>query len=226
VNVAVLEGDQIKLLDEAAAGVPDCPAVVTSLLGFDTASKGAPSLLASLAISMRQHGRGGSLLMVPAGTDSWRESIVRPIPYPVVPPFAELAVLMAEDADARRSPLWQEALRRAVDAVAGLTAVDGATVMTDAYDVLAFGAKIGRREGGSRVEHVMVTEPVEGGAPARVGPSQLGGTRHQSAAQFVHDQRDPRALVLVASQDGRFTIFAWSPCDECVYAHRAETLLL
>ena len=43
-------------------------------------------------------------------------------------------------------------------------------------------------------------------------PSQLGGTRHLSAAQFVYDQRDASALV--ASQDGRFTIFQWSPCEE------------
>ncbi|MGI9181745.1 MAG: putative sensor domain DACNV-containing protein, partial [Longimicrobiaceae bacterium] len=45
-----------------------------------------------------------------------------------------------------------------------------------------------------------------------------------SAAQFVHDQRD--ALALVASQDGRFTVFGWSPCEERVHAHRVETLLL
>ena len=57
----------------------------------------------------------------------------------------------------------------------------------------------------------MVTEPIEGGGRAMVHPSQLGGTRHLSAAQFVHDQRD--AIALVASQDGRFTVFAWSPCE-------------
>jgi hypothetical protein len=55
-------------------------------------------------------------------------------------------------------------------------------------------------------------------------PSRLGGTRHLSAAQFVHDER--AALALVASQDGRFTIFAWSPCEEMVHAHRVEALLL
>ena len=55
-------------------------------------------------------------------------------------------------------------------------------------------------------------------------PSQLGGTRHLSAAQFVHDQRD--AVALVASQDGRFTVFAWSPCEDMVHAHRVEALLL
>ena len=69
-----------------------------------------------------------------------------------------------------------------------------------------------------------VTEPIEGAGAAIVHPTQLGGTRHLSAAQFVQDQHD--AVALVASQDGHFTIFAWSPCDEMVHAHRVETLLL
>ena len=74
------------------------------------------------------------------------------------------------------------------------------------------------------IQRVLVTEPVEGGAKTIVNPYQLGGTRHFSAAQFVHDQQD--ATVLVASQDGRFTIFKWSPCEEMVHAHRVEALLL
>jgi hypothetical protein len=42
-----------------------------------------------LAVSMRAHGRGGSLLVVPAGTDRWRKSIVQPIRYSVAPPCAD-----------------------------------------------------------------------------------------------------------------------------------------
>jgi len=114
--------------------------------------------------------------------------------------------------------------RRAVDAVAGLTAVDGATLISDTYDLLAFGAKIARRRGSPPVEQVTVTEPIEGGHPEVVHPTQLGGTRHLSAAQFVHDQRD--GVALVASQDGHFTIFAWSPCESMAHAHRVEVLLL
>jgi hypothetical protein len=45
-----------------------------------------------------------------------------------------------------------------------------------------------------------------------------------SAAQFINDQRD--ALALVASQDGRFTVFAWSPCEQMVHAHRVDVLLM
>ena len=59
---------------------------------------------------------------------------------------------------------------------------------------------------------MLVTEPIEGSETAVVTPAQLGGTRHLSAAQFVQDQRD--AIALVASQDGRFTIFTWSPRED------------
>ena len=108
--------------------------------------------------------------------------------------------------------------------MAGLTAVDGATLIDDRYELLAFGAKIARGRGQPPVERVLVTEPIEGSVMAEATPVQLGGTRHLSAAQFVHDQRDASALV--ASQDGRFTIFTWSPHQECVHAHRVEALLL
>src|SRR3954471_9644859 len=89
VNVAVREGDEIKLVDEQASSLPDCPPIVTSLLGFDAPTSWADSVnvLVQLAVSMRAHRRGGSLLMVPTGSDSWRESILPPIPYAAVPAF-------------------------------------------------------------------------------------------------------------------------------------------
>jgi hypothetical protein len=230
VNVAVLEGDQIKLIDEHASSLPDCPELLSSLLGFDSPASWVDSvnILVQLAVSMRAHGRGGSLLLVAAeaavGSEGWRESIVQPLPYAVSPPLSELAQLSRETPDHGRRKMWKEELRRAVDAIAGLTAVDGAAVLTNDFELLGFGAKISRRRGRARVERVTVTEPVQGIVAAVVHPEQLGGTRHLSAAQFIHDQHD--ALALVASQDGRFTVFAWSPCEEMVHAHRVETLLM
>ena len=221
VNVAVLEGDQIKIVDEGVGKiVPDCPVFVTSLAGAidPKSASGVTAVLIQLAASMRQHGRGGALLVVPSGTDSWRESIVTPVLYAVDPPYSELAQLV------RTKNTDPDDLKRAVDAIAGLTAVDGATVINDRYDVLAFGAKIARRRGSTPVEQVNVTEPVEGSAPIVANPAQLGGTRHLSAAQFVHDQHD--AMALVASQDGRYTIFKWSPREQFVHAHRVDALLL
>jgi hypothetical protein len=164
------------------------------------------------------------MLVVPARTETWRESIVFPIPYAITPPFRELAMVMRQTGDRRQAEIWQEALRESVDAIAGLTAVDGATIITDSYELLAFGAKITRRRGSTQVDQVTVTEPIEGGTAAVRLATELGGTRHLSAAQFVYDQRD--SIALVASQDGRFTVFAWSPCEGTVHAHRVETLLL
>lgn len=227
VNVAVLEGDQVKVVDEAGgASVPDCPEVVKSLLGFaeGLGSIDRVNVLVELAASMRAHGRGGALLVVPADSLQWRESVVTPMLYAVDPPFTGLADVLRARPSGTGVHEWQEDLRRAVDAIAGLTAVDGATIINDRYEVLALGAKIARRRGAAPVEQVSHTEPVEGNAQTMVAPAQLGGTRHLSAAQFVHDQRDASALV--ASQDGRFTIFKWSPCEEIVHAHRVDALLL
>jgi len=226
VNVAVLEGDQVKVIDEQASSLPDCPELLTSLLGFDTpaAWTGGVNVLVQLAVSMRAHGRGGLLLVVPAENVEWRESLVHPISYSVSPPFAELAELVGQASGEEDNRLWQDALTNAVNAVAGVTAIDGAAVITDRYELLAFGAKISRRHGRPPIEQVTVTEPVVGSIAEVVHPTSLGGTRHLSAAQFVQDQRG--AIALVASQDGRFTVFAWSPCADMVHAHRVETLLL
>jgi len=230
-NVAVIEGDQVKIIDEHASGFPDCPPVLMPLVGFespnsptDWPNSDSVNMLVQLAVAMRAHGRGGSLLLVSASSEAWRESIVQPVSYVVTPPYAELAHLSRERPDESRQQLWREALDEAVNAVASLTAVDGATILTMHYELLAFGAKIARRKGAPQVEQVTVTEPIEGGTAAVVHPSHLGGTRHLSASQFVHDQRD--AIALVASQDGRFTVFAWSTCRGMVHAHRVEALLL
>jgi hypothetical protein len=225
-NVAVLEGEEVKIVDEHASSLPDCPSLLTSLLGFDSPASWGDSInvLVQLSVSMRAHNRGGLLLVVKSGTDSWRESIVNPMPYALSPLFSGLAEVMRRPSEQAPDVGWQEELARTVEMVAGLTAVDGATLITDTYDLLAFGAKIARRRGSPPVDQVTVTEPIEGGEPSVRHPTELGGTRHLSAAQFVHDQRD--AVALVASQDGRFTIFAWSPCEEMVHAHRVETLLM
>src|SRR5262245_12739505 len=173
VNVAVLEGDHVKMIDERASSLPDCPPLLTSLLGFEAPASWAQSLnvLVQLAASMRMHKRGGALLLVPSGSEAWRASIVQPILYAVRPFFSELADLMSHPAAERRR--WQDALERAVDIIAGLTAVDGATVLTDKYELLAFGAKIARRDGCPRIESVTVTEPIEGSVATSINPTEL-----------------------------------------------------
>ena len=226
VNVAVLKGDLIKVIDEQTTDVPDCPALVSSLLGFNDPSSWNHSINihVQLAVSMRAHGRGGALLVVPSTHENWRDSIIHPITYQLTPEFGALSDLLKQDVADADSSLWKEDLSRSVESVAGLTAVDGATLMNDRHELLAFGAKLARSPKGQRVERILVTEPVIGGEILTIHPGQYGGTRHLSAAQFVFDQRD--AIAMVASQDGRFTIFSWSPCENIVHAHRVDSLLL
>src|SRR5439155_15299344 len=169
-NVAVLEGDQIKIIEQSPTTVTDCPGVLISLLGLESQAAGEDSggVWIQIAASMRQHGRGGSLLVVPSGSQAWRESILQPMTYAVDPPFAALAELLDKDPAERPRRRWQDALTRTVDAVAGLTAVDGATILTDRYELLSFGAKIVRRPGFAQVSRLIVTEPIEGSTPETV----------------------------------------------------------
>ena len=226
INIAVLQGDEIKIIDPQAAISPAYPTLLASLLRLESqfATGSAVNVLLQLAVSMRAHGRGGMLLVVPSGSAAWTESVLQPITYSVVPAFSGLADLMRKDSGGKPSRRWEDALDRAVDGIAGLTAVDGATLITADYELLAFGVKVIRRKDAPQVGQVIVTEPIEGGSPMMAEPAQFGGTRHLSAAQFVHDQRD--AIALVASQDGQFTVFAWSASEQTVHAHRIDALLL
>ena len=226
VNVAVLNGEDIKIVDENSGTMPDCPALLSSLLDFDsnTPWNGSVNVLIQFATSMRAHKRGGTLLVVPSSNQNWWESIIHPVTYPVSPEFSGLAELMKRSADEKEQASWIVDLNKEVDSLAGLTAIDGATILNEKYELLAFGTKIHRSQHSEQIEVVMLTEPIVGNQALILHPTKIGGTRHLSAAQFVYDQRD--ALALVASQDGRFTVFGWSPCDGMVHAHRIESLLL
>jgi hypothetical protein len=208
-NVAVLAGSEVKFIEQNPSGMSEVPPALVSLWEFYSSAgrKESDTILVRIAIAMRAHGRGGSLLVVPKNSDQWLTSIVQPITHALIPPEV--------------SPMTQQS---AVDTLAGLTAVDGATIISDEFEPLAFGAKILTRDRIHRVAEILLTEPIEGVHDTTVDPAQLGGTRHLSAAQFAHDQRD--AIALVASQDGQFTVFAWSSLKDIVHAHRLDALLI
>jgi len=225
-NIAVLKGDQIKIVDVNSARLPDSPPMLLSLLDLTAPSywNDTVNVLIQLAVSMRSHQRGGTLLVVPTGTNNWLQSIIKPIQYGIQPAFCGLSNLLRQDRKEASQIFWQTALKREVEHMAGLTAVDGATVISDEYELLAFGAKIGRAKGKELIEELSFVEPIAGGGAVIMHPAKVGGTRHLSAAQFVHDQNG--AIALVASQDGHFTIYTWSPTQNRVQAHRIDTLLL
>ncbi len=225
-NIAVLKGDEVKVVEEFAPHVSDCPSMIRSSLDFTTTSlwDDSVNVLLQLAVSMRTHNRGGTLLLVPTASQEWRRSIRQPMHYAIAPQFSGLADLMRKDVKEHTSSDWQKALNREIEILAGLTAIDGAIIMNDEYELLAFGEKITRPEGNGLIEQLLVTEPIRGGKAQVVHPAQHGGTRHLSAAQFIHDQHD--SIALVASQDGHFTVFTWSQKEQLVQAHRIDALLL
>jgi len=100
-----------------------------------------------------------------------------------------------------------DALGRSLKLTGQLTAVDGAVIVKDDLKVLAFGAKIKPLDTCKSPETLLVSESSAGSVPLEVSLSEFGGTRHQSAAQFVFDQR--QAVAFVASQDGLMTLLTW-----------------
>lgn len=225
-NIAVLAGDEIKIVDEQNSTNGSCPKIISSLLDFTsvTSRHDTINVMLQLAVSMREHKRGGTLLVIPSHTKEWRASISHPLHYAIKPAFSGLADLIKKNEIDNSIPNWQAVLSKEVDIIGGLTAIDGATIINDEYKLLAFGEKIVQRIGQPIIYKVIETEPIKENKPAIVLPSNTGGTRHLSAAQFVQDQNN--AIALVASQDGRFTVFAWSPKDQLVQAHRIDSLLL
>jgi hypothetical protein len=102
---------------------------------------------------------------------------------------------------------FDDALMRSLKLTGQLTAVDGAVIVNDDLKVLAFGAKIKPLDTRQSPETLLVSESSAGSVPLEVSLSEFGGTRHQSAAQFVFDQR--QAVAFVASQDGIITLLTW-----------------
>lgn len=100
-----------------------------------------------------------------------------------------------------------DGLVRSLAFLAQLTAVDGAVLVNDDLKVLAFGAKIKPLHARKSPETLVVSEPTTGSVPEEVSLAEFGGTRHQSAAQFVFDQR--QGVAFVASQDGIMTMLTW-----------------
>ncbi|MCY1517078.1 hypothetical protein D9M68_517470 [compost metagenome] len=226
-NVAVLKGDQIKIVEENNANRPDSPPMLLSLLDLTAHSywNDAANILIQLAVSMRAHQRGGALLIVPANSEDWKQSVIHPINYALNPPYKGLMSLVSKEIRQDASEIfWQSALKREIDHLAGLTAIDGATVITDQFELLGFGIKTGRANSSNHIHEVSFCEPISDAAPLIVHPAKTGGTRHLSAAQFIFDQHDAQALV--ASQDGHFTIYTWSDNSAMVHAYRIDTLLL
>ncbi len=171
-----------------------------------------------LAEAMR-HGRGGTILIVPSSATGWRDSTKDG--YLVAKD--QLGLMWRKEHWEEKSkettdtdgpgpiityldPLSPEAtiFRRAIALIGGLTAVDGATLLDDQYEVIGFGRKIIPKLDPPKTIEVanLLGEPA---AEETLPFQEIGGTRHQSAACFVNEHAE--SVALVTSQDGRMTLF-------------------
>ena len=77
-NLAVLDGDEVKILDAEWAAREECPALLCNLLSIlpERSESRSAGILLRIALSMRAHRRGGALLVVPSGSTAWRSSII------------------------------------------------------------------------------------------------------------------------------------------------------
>jgi hypothetical protein len=171
--------------------------------------------LEKIALAMRAHGHGGTLLIIPDSNNTWSKSIdkgsFRFNPYEK----------FKEDLERRDLAIRQfvsgrinhdfhssvERMTQSIKSIAQFTAVDGATLITPDRALLGFGAKIKiSEELPDEKYNVEILKPFCGSKPDNKNLSQLTwGTRHKSAARFVFHQND--TVAIVASADGRLSVF-------------------
>lgn len=165
---------------------------------------------------MNAHSHGGTLIFVADKT--WKKSVQFPIQLSPQIKYNELDKWIR-----RRNDYWEKFQDKenipiensvASDRVEGnlkllsqLTALDGATIVTKDFEILAFGAKLKSINTRRKPDEVIISEPFENHKEKVVKFENIGGTRHQSSAQFVFDQRN--SIAIVVSQDSKISIMFW-----------------
>ena len=191
-------------------------------------------LLMDIANRMRKHGHGGTLLIIPReDTVNILQSSFKPVEMVPESSFEYLSQKLVKEEDeglyAYQRNVPNYSLPWSFDNEAQLfaqaTAVDGATIITKDFNLIAFGAKI-EKASQAVPQQVLISEPFDDSHRPTPKPlSDLGGTRHQSAAQFVFDQHN--AFAIVASQDGKLSVVFWDATNQIVSVFRhAEYLFV
>ena len=238
--LAVIDGGEAYV--RAQSGGCDWVALVAKALDqakpFPDRFKRA-SVLQKVVIAIHRQGHGGALVVGPSSTTEWTDGVKVAFEFDEVGSAAigqriaelEVAVeqkrehlfsalsgahsppsllLHPETVVAANRSLLESLLRQ----VGELSAIDGAVVMNEELRILGFGAKLMFDADDFQVHQVNALT----GESNSISYKALGGTRHQSAACFV--RQHPEAMVFVASQDGRLTLFVWITAEAQVAAVR------
>jgi|GEM_PF-4341675 len=174
-----------------------------------------------IARAMRFHGKDGTLLVV----RNYDKSLVDEMRYGVEPDETFKTYLATRDSVLREGRFAgdPEAFTEFLETIGQLTSIDGATIVTNDLCLVGFGAKTKRRSSAQPTKFRRI-KPFEGAKPI-LRKDINWGTRHGSAAQFIFDDKD--ALAIVASQDGKLSMFVWDDAEQAVSViEEAEFLLL
>ncbi len=170
---------------------------------------------------MLEHGHGGTILIIdegrkPSSVDLHPSYTHHGESCDILKNAAE-ADEKAKSGDASRGEMtegrfaiWREEQRRrhdeAIDFVAQLTAVDGATIITDSLRLVGFGATIRTGDASDNVT-IATGDPLDAGLLKPASLSDFPGNRHRSAILFCDSQPTGLALAIVASRDGDVSLF-------------------
>ena len=184
--------------------------------------------------SMRSHGNGGILLVLPEKPEhrdpalTWLDfgssrlspevSLARayeeyvPTLEKADDPLATALEIPGLGAYVQGSPEKADhVLLRAAKILGSLSAIDGAVVVSETLEVLGFGATILPPATSSPTDRIYRRSFLDydgstlGGEEVEI--SRVGGTRRQSAARFVANNYD--SLALTASHDGPLSLVMW-----------------
>jgi hypothetical protein len=229
-NIAVFRGNQAEWIP---SGIANFVGLVANAFEKELDKRHRTVLAAVLVqvvAAMRYQGNGGTLLVVPGFRP------VEWMPYLRLRYFAPFFGLREQfDRVLKETPQGLEGwdalpkvpdlhhfligenhkvsieMTRMTRMVGSLTAVDGATVLDEFLGVVGFGAVIQTSAistGALRVLSWPVGPIARREDPQEMDVSELGGTRHQSAARFVEAHH--AAVAIVASHDGPLSVILWA----------------
>lgn len=162
------------------------------------------SVIINTLREMRKLGHGGILIVVPCNK-KFQKSIELPIPFCSNSLFtygSETIEYLSEKKKENKDYYGYETSYLA-EYFSRFTAVDGATILTRKLDLVGFGIIL-KKASRKKLPRIYKLDPLDHEEWFKpIDITNLGKTRHQSAARFVCSQ--PDSVAFVVSQDGGIT---------------------
>jgi len=193
-------------------------------------------IILEIVRSMHDRGHGGTLVLV--SEDTWENNVDKPIRYATRSKLESLSLALKEvykavkayeqnklvtkneeESNLGYSYVYEKdrKLDNVVNSIAQFTTVDGATIINNELNLIAFGVILTSQSNTTNNFSIKKISPFTNNQVQEIPLNKIGGTRHQSAAKFIKGQKS--AMVFVVSQDRKITCFTWDEQEDCVCAY-------